>query len=211
MKNLLVIALIAIATVTLGQSTSGMSKVFEDDFRNNKNGWFTSMKGQNRSKINYDQAFLILGINDKDSRERAWVETEVEFNEDFVFKAEIKSEEEPKGTTHYGFFLGMSNYKYKLEQGWYGFKLYADEKKAWMAATLNNGEKFFDRDMEKPVNYTPSDYNEVAIAKKGDEVHFYINGEKVYTNDATETSGGSIIFEGKNVQKAYVRNLVIYQ
>ncbi|MCP4459280.1 MAG: hypothetical protein GY816_14860 [Cytophagales bacterium] len=195
------------------QSTDGMSIVFSDNFKNNKNGWFTSMSGSNRSRVNNNMEFLIVGVNDKGSSERSWVNTNVDFNKNFVLKAKIKSETDGgvNADIKFGLLVGMSDYKYRTEQGWYGYRLFSNEKKAWIYATNENGTQLFKREVEKPGSYRADDYNEIAIQKKGETVTFYLNGDEVYSNDATSASAGSIIFEAKNVQKAYLNKLEIYQ
>jgi len=182
-------------------------------FKNNKNGWFTSMSGTNRSRVNNDQEYLIIGVNDKGSIERSWVNANVDFNQDFVLKATIKSEtgDGAKNETVYGLLFGLSDIKYRTEQGWYGYRLFSNEQKAWMYATNENGTQLFKREAEKPASYRPDDYNEMAIQRKDGTITFYLNGKEIYSNDATTTSAGSIIFEAKNVQKAYLNKLEIYQ
>ncbi len=195
------------------QSTEGKSVVFSDDFRNNKNGWFTSMSGSNRSRVNNDMEFLIIGVNDKGSIERSWVNTDIDFNKDFVLKASIKSETKSgaKTETVYGLLVGLSDIKYRSEQGFYGFRLFSDEDKAWMYATNDNGTRFFKKETENPASYTADDYSEIAIERKDDKIMFYLNGVEIYSNEATTTSAGSIYFEARNIQKAYLNKLEIYQ
>ena len=84
MRRALVLVFLAVALSfnVKAQSTDGMSVVFSDDFRNNKNGWFTSMSGNNRSRVNNDLEFLIIGVNDKGSIERSWVNANLDFNQD---------------------------------------------------------------------------------------------------------------------------------
>ncbi len=214
MKKFL-IGIIAILLIqpSFAQSTDGMSIVFEENFRNNKNGWFTSMNGTNRSKVDNSAENLVIGVNEKGSMERSWVVTEIDFNQDFVLKTSLKSSLDKKGKddVRYGLLVGLSDLKYRDEQGWYGFRLYSNEKKAWMYATNGNGTKLFEREMESPSAYNSGDYNELAIEKKGDTVNYYLNGKMIYSNDATESSAGSIYFEAKGEQKAFMNSLVVYQ
>ena len=195
------------------QSTDGMSIIFSDDFRNNKNGWFTSMSGSNMSRVNNNKEYLIIGVNDKGSSERAWANADIDFNKDFVLKASIKSETDAgaKNETVYGLLIGLSDIKYKAEQGWYGYRLYSNEQKARMTATNDNGTNLFKRELDKPASYQANDYSEMAISSIDGVVTFYLNGDEIYSNDATTTSAGSIIFEAKNVQKAFLNKLEIYQ
>ena len=215
MRRALVLVFLAVVLSfnVKAQSTDGMSVVFSDDFRNNKNGWFTSMSGTNRSRVNNDQEYLIIGVNDKGSIERSWVNADIDFNKDFVLKATIKSETEGgvKNETVFGLLIGLSDIKYRAEQGWYGYRLYSNEQKAWMFATNEDGTELFKRELEKPASYRADDYSEMAISSINGVVTFYLNGDEVYSNDATTTSAGSIIFEAKNVQKAYLNKLEIYQ
>lgn len=213
-KGLPILVLAVFTCLNLeAQSTDGMSVVFSDDFRNNKNGWFTSMSGSNRSRVNNDQEYLIIGVNDKGSIERSWVNTEVDFNKDFVLKASVKSETDggANNETIYGLLIGLSDIKYRTEQGWYGYRLYSNEDKAWIRATNDNGSEFFKREVENPASYTADDYTEMAIERRDGTIKFYLNGTEIYSNDATTTSASAIIFEAKNVQKAYLNTLEIYQ
>ena len=213
-KKLVIVFLAAGMSFNIkAQSTNGMSVVFSDDFRNNKNGWFTSMSGANRSRVNNDQEFLIIGVNDKGSIERSWVNTDIDFNQNFVLKATVKSETKggAKNETVFGLLIGLSDIKYRTEQGWYGYRLYSNEEKAWMYATNDDGTQLFKRELEKPASYRADDYSDMAISSIDGVVTFYLNGDEIYSNDATTTSAGSIIFEAKNVQKAYLNKLEIYQ
>ena len=215
MKRVLILAVLAVSVGlnVKAQSTDGMSIVFSDDFRNNKNGWFTSMSGTNRSRVNNDQEYLIIGVNDKGSIERSWVNADIDFNQNFVLKATVKSETDGgvKNETVFGLLIGLSDIKYRTEQGWYGYRLYSNEDKAWMRANNANGTELFERELEKPASYRADDYSEMAISSIDGVVTFYLNGDEIYSNDATETSAGSIIFEAKNVQKAFLDKLEIYQ
>jgi len=214
MKRIAIVVLINLTVLgTQAQSTDGMEEVFSDDFRNNKNGWFTSMSGSNRSKVNNDKQFLAIDVNDNGSVERSWAATTIDFNQDFVLKAQIKSETEKgaKDETYYGFMIGLSSIKYKNEQGWYGFRLYSDIRKARIYATNEDGTEFFKREVEKPSSYTPSDYNEISIERKNGKMTFYLNGTEIYTNDATTTASGTIVFEARNNQLAYLKKIEIYQ
>ena len=80
----------------MAQSLDGMESVFSDKFNNNKNGWETSMKGDNRSKLNNDQEFIIIGVNGAGTNEKASAYTQLDFNKDFVLIASIKSEPKDK-------------------------------------------------------------------------------------------------------------------
>jgi len=166
MKKLFTL-LLAIATTSIcAQSTDGMEVVFDDDFRNNKNGWEVSMKGDNRSKVSSDHQYLIIGINEKNENEKASAYTQINFNKDFVLKAEIKCEPKDKDYldgTELGFFVGHSSYKYRHEQGVYGYKLRVadDEEGAWMYASNDNGTQLFIREMESLPRFDPGVYNEV--------------------------------------------------
>lgn len=215
MKKLLTIVLtIAVMAGTTAQSLDGMESVFSDKFKNNKNGWETSMKGDNRSRLNNDQEFIIIGVNNGGSNEKASSYSRIDFNKDFVLKASIKSEPKDKAAEkdgEYGIMFGYSSFKYKKEQGWYGFRLSTgDEKKAILYASNNNGTQLFTRDVTN-ANYTASDYNDIAIEKKGGTIKFYLNGNEIYSNDATTTSGGAITFYAYDKQKAYMKSLEIYQ
>jgi hypothetical protein len=213
MKKGLIYILSAFVMVSLyAQDTDGMELKFSDDFTNNKNGWFTSMEGTNRSRINFNEEFLVIAINQKGASDQAYVNSKVDFNSDFVFKASIKSETDvTKEEVTYGFYLGLSDWKLRKEQGWYAFKLFSNERKAWIYASMNDGKKLFERNATDGPSFRASDYNEIAIARKGDMVYFYINGKEVYNNDVTRVNGDMIFFEATNLQKANIKKIEIYQ
>jgi outer membrane protein OmpA-like peptidoglycan-associated protein len=203
----------ALVGAASAQSTAGLTAVFEDNFKNNKNGWETSMSGDNRSRLNNDEEFLIVGINTKGGSEKASVYTRVDFNKNFVLKASIKSEPKDKTAeagSEYGIMFGYSTFKYRKEQGWYGYRLKADEKKAWMNAFNSNGTQLFNRE-QTGISYNPNDYNEIGIERKDGKIIFYLNGKEIYRNDATEVGGGAITFYANGVQRAYLRSLTIHQ
>jgi len=213
MKRLsLMFCTILALNVLSAQSTSGMERVFYDDFKNNKNGWFTSMSGSNKSKVSNDQKFLVIDVNDNGSIERSWANTSIDFNRDFVLKARIKSENaDDKGDNYFGFLIGLSNIKYMNEQGWYGFRLYNNERKARLYASKDDGVEFFKRVIQRPTAYDPREYNEITIERKNGMMAFYLNETEIYTNDATTTASGTIVFEARNKQVAYLKEIEVYQ
>jgi outer membrane protein OmpA-like peptidoglycan-associated protein len=210
--------LIALSTLSAwSQSTSGMEVVFDDNFRNNKNGWEVSMDGDNRSKVSSDYQYLIIGINNRNENEKATAYTTLNFNKDFVLKAEIKCEPRDKDYddgTEIGLFVGHSNYKYRHEQGVYGYKLILSSKEdptGWMYASNDNGTQLFIREMDNLPRFDPGDYNEIGLEKKDGDIIFYLNGQELYRNDATVAAGGAITFYAYNRQKAFMRNIQVYQ
>ena len=215
MKKLLTIALtIAVTASSMAQSLEGMESILKDKFNNNKFGWETSMSGANRSRVNNDQEFIIIGVNNAGDNEKASAYTKIDFNKDFVLTASIKSEPKdkaPEEKGEYGIMIGYSSFKYKKEQGWYGFRLSTGkEKKAILYASNSNGTSLFKKNVTN-VRYTASDYSDITIKKEGDEVTFYLNGKEIYQNDATETSGGAITFYAYDKQKAFMNSIEIHQ
>ncbi len=215
MKKLLTIAFsIAITVGTIAQPLDGMESVLSDKFNNNKFGWETSMSGNNRTRVNNDEEYIIIGINKEGTNEKVSAYTRIDFNKDFVIKANIKSEpkdKEPEKEGEYGLMIGYSSFKYKKEQGWYGFRLSTgEERKAILYASNNNGTKLFSKNVEN-ARYTARDYNEIGLQKKDGEIIFFLNGKEIYRNDATETSGGAITFYAYDKQKAFMNSIEIFQ
>lgn len=216
MKKLLTIALtIAVTAGSMAQSLDGMESVLKDKFNNNKFGWETSMTGDNRSRVNNDEEYIIIGVNNAGDNEKASAYTRIDFNKDFVLTASIKSEPKdkaPEEKGEYGVMVGYSSFKYKKEQGWYGFRLSTseEEQKAILYASNSNGTQLFTKNVTN-ARYTAGDYSDIAIEKKGGEIVFYLNGKEIYRNDATETSGGAITFYAYDKQKAFMNSIEIFQ
>ena len=216
MKKLLTIAFTIAGTAgTVAQSLDGMESVLKDKFNNNKFGWETSLSGDNRSRVNNDEEYIIIGINNGGENEKASAYTRIDFNKDFVLTASIKSEprdKAPEEKGEYGVMFGYTSFKYKKEQGWYGFRLSTgeEEPKAILYASNANGTQLFKKNVTN-ARYTAGDYNDIALEKKGDKIFFYLNGKEIYQNDAAETSGGAITFYAYDKQKAFMNSIEIYQ
>jgi len=214
MKKLLAITFVLSSFWLAGQSTDGMEVVFDDQFKNNKNGWETSLKWKNKSKLNNDQEFLAISIEDPKTYQKASAYTQIDFNKDFVLTAKFKSlprDKKPEEEGEYGLFFGYSNFKYKDEQAWYSFRLgTGEDNKAYLESGNANGTILFTREVDN-ASFNSSDYTRIGMEKKDGEIVFYLNGKEIYRNDATETSGGAITFYALQKQLATLKDLKIYQ
>jgi len=214
MKKLLTIALAISSLWATSQSTDGMEVVFKDDFKNNKNGWETSLKYVNKSKVDNDKEFLAISIADAKSLKEASVYTQIDFNKDFVLTARMKSlpkDKQPEKDGQFGILVGYTSYKYSKDQAWYGYRLgTSDENKVFLRARNSNGTILFTRDISN-ASYNSDDDTRIGLEKKNDEIIFYLNGKEIYRNDATETPGGAISFYAYDKQLATLKDLKVYQ
>jgi outer membrane protein OmpA-like peptidoglycan-associated protein len=213
MKRLVTLLLtIGIMAGAHAQSTTGWKPVFQDDFSNNKSGWGLNDQTKNTSKISFNNKRLVLEVFDNGDK-RSTVYTKVNFNEDFILKTKVSAATEEKvgkDPTQFGLYFGYSSHKYKDEQGWYGMLLEFHEDKIWMAANNENGSRLFER-LATDVSYDSKGDTEIGVVRQNGKVEFYVNGKKVYENDATTTSGGAISFYAARNQKALMSAITVYE
>ena len=213
LKVTFTICFLILSLILSGQSTQGMSLVFSDDFTTSDKGWSVDESSFNISKVSPSNKRLVLEIFDQGMK-RSTVFTDVDFNKDFVLKAELGSKGEAKQNKNersdFGLTFGYSSPRYWEQQGVYGFYLNFYRDGIYVFSQYPNGTRLLD-EIIKDVNYNPKSYVDIAVEKRGTNVSFFVNGKEIMQSNAIETAGGAISFRAFRKMKCYMRNIEIYQ
>jgi hypothetical protein len=210
-KGLVFVLAFALVSVVTAQSTSGLTLRFEDDFSNNKNGWNLGLGGNEVSFINYSSKALVLDGNKNSGVARVTMKSPIGFNQDFVLKATVWCQGcAGEREAFFGLLFGQSSFEGKGNEGYYSVRLAQNNGQDAVSVRVNNsnGSILYERDVNAP--FDPDDRNDLAIERTGDTINIYLNGNVIYTNVVTETSGNEITYITSDKNKVFMSNLTLW-
>lgn len=198
------------------QNYEGYTLKFKEKFMNNKNNWPTGASGKNYRTLDTDNQVLKISIYKKWEGAHSNIKTDIDFNKDFIVELELKPGKNYKngGTPEAGIKFGDKYDKYAISGGggYYSFKIKGNTTQVASIFCANkSGAKFFSS-YKSDVTYNHDKFNKIAVQKSGDEIHFFLNGKKIYTNEATELEAteGMVSLEASFMQTAQFKSLMIY-
>lgn len=212
MRSLLPIFFLLLACHLQSQNSDDWEVVYLNDFSKKDPEWFTTEAMNNISRIAPENSRLVLELFDHGTK-RAIDYTDIDFNKDFILKAEIGSKGDAKlnkkERSDFGLYFGYSAHRYHQSQSMYAFLLNFYEKGVHLFAQNEDGSKAF-KTIVKNVNYNPRAYTNIGVKKEGNTMTFYLNGELILTEKAVKTAGGAMTFLAFRKMKAFMRKLTVY-
>lgn len=213
MKKLLAIAFV-LGTIStgFGQSTDGWNSVFSENFANNKYNWGQSPNASNSTKIHFDQNMLITMVTDN-GKKLSSANSNFDFNQDFVLKAVLSGTTKEKGNekdpTSVGLIFGHSHHENLGKEGWYSYFLDLHKDMVTLRSATANGTTMFEVKLTS-ATYDNFGKNEIGVVKEGDKLTFYLNGNQIYENEATQTAGSTLTFAVYNKSRGNLHSVDIY-